>query len=314
MIYKKIAISGLNNSRFNYIKKRFKTTKFLILNDKNYRNKTIKSVDAIVIFAEWPIKKFLQNFFKDGYQKFKKIKWIHFSRAGIEDFLSVMKNLKIKITCGKKLQSINASEHCLALLLYLIRNLNNKNEHVVPGEINGKNVLIIGLGGIGSEIAKKLKIFGANIDAIVLKQRKISRVNTVHDKQYLKKIINNYDIIINTSPLTDLTKNLFNKNIFNKMKAGVFFINLSRNGSIDFKDLKNYLKKNRYGGIGLDLSEDFLKIKMKYLKNFKNVKVTNHKAGITTNLERRFELMEKNIERYIYKKKMINIVDFNKGY
>ena len=225
-----------------------------------------------------------------------------------------MKNLKIKITCGKKLQSINASEHCLALLLYLIRNLNNKNEHVVPGEINGKNVLIIGLGGIGSEIAKKLKIFGANIDAIVLKQRKISRVNTVHDKQYLKKIINNYDIIINTSPLTDLTKNLFNKNIFNKMKAGVFFINLSRNGSIDFKDLKNYLKKNRYGGIGLDLSEDFLKIKMKYLKNFKNVKVTNHKAGITTNLERRFELMEKNIERYIYKKKMINIVDFNKGY
>lgn len=94
------------------------------------------------------------------------------------------------------------------------------------------------------------------------------------------------------------------------MKAGVFFINLSRNGSINFKDLK----KKKYDGVGLDLSENLLKIKMNYLKNFKNVKVTFHKAGITTNLERRFELIEKNIERYIYKKKLINIVDFNKGY
>ena len=71
----------------------------------------------------------------------------------------------------KKLQSINASEHCLALLLYLIRNLNSKYDYVVPSEINGKNALIIGLGGIGAEIAKKLKIFGANIDAIVFKEK-----------------------------------------------------------------------------------------------------------------------------------------------
>ena len=314
MIYNKIAISGLNNSKLKYIKKRFKNIKFFNLSDKTYKNSAIKAVDAIVIFAEWPIKNFLQNFFKGGHKNFKKIKWIHFSRAGIENYLSSMKNLKIKITCGKKLQSINASEHCLALLLYLIRNLNSKNDYMVPSEINGKNALIIGLGGIGSEIAKKLKIFGANIDAIVFKKRKINLVNAVYDKKKLNKIINNYDIVINTSPLTNLTKNLFNEKMFNKMKVGVFFVSISRNGSINFNDLKKFLKKKKYGGVGLDLSEDFFKIKKKYLNNFINVKITNHKAGITNNLERRFELIEKNIERYIHKKKMLNIVDFKKGY
>ena len=98
------------------------------------------------------------------------------------------------------------------------------------------------------------------------------------------------------------------------MKVGVFFVSISRNGSINFNDLKKFLKKKKYGGVGLDLSEDFFKIKKKYLNNFINVKITNHKAGITNNLERRFELIEKNIERYIHKKKMLNIVDFKKGY
>ena len=56
-------------------------------------------------------------------------------------------------------------------------------------------------------------------------------------------MIKNFDVIINATPLTKKTKNLFNKNIFKKMRNGVFFINVSRGSIVNTKDLKEYVSK-----------------------------------------------------------------------
>ena len=61
----------------------------------------------------------------------------------------------------------------------------------------------------------------------------------------VKKIINNFDIVINALPLTTTTKNFFNAKIFKNMKKNSYFINISRDQTIDVKDFKKILKKEK---------------------------------------------------------------------
>ncbi len=98
------------------------------------------------------------------------------------------------------------------------------------------------------------------------------------------------------------------------MKEGVFFINVSRGDIVNTKDLKHYVKKEKFSGVGLDIigSDDY--VEKNPFEKFKNVIFTNHLAGITTDNLRRFDLLEKNLKNYINKEFLINTVDINKQY
>ena len=135
-----------------------------------------------------------------------------------------------------------------------------------------------------------------------------------YDISELKKIIFKFDIVVNTTPLTKKTYNLFNKNIFKKMKKGVFFVNVSRGDIVNTNDLKEFIKLDKFSGVGLDIigSEDF--VKKNPFEKYKNVIFTNHLAGVTTDNTRRFELLEKNLNNYVNNEYLINIVDPNRGY
>ena len=141
-----------------------------------------------------------------------------------------------------------------------------------------------------------------------------SFVKNYYEISELKDIVGNFDIVINTTPLTKKTYNLFNKKIFKNMKQGVFFVNVSRGDIVNTIDLKEYVNKNKFSGVGLDIigSEDFAK--KNPFEKFKNVIFTNHLAGITTDNKRRFDLLRKNLKNYINNDHLINTVDPKKQY
>ena len=91
-------------------------------------------------------------------------------------------------------------------------------------------------------------------------------------------------------------------------------MNVSRGDIVNTEDLKSYVKKNKFSGVGLDIigSEDFARTNP--FKKYKNVLFTNHLAGITTDNLRRFDLMEKNLRNFINKDFLINVVDVKKQY
>ena len=60
----------------------------------------------------------------------------------------------------------------------------------------------------------------------------------------VKNIIKNFDIVINALPLTSVTKNFFNMKIFNEMKKNSYFINISRDQTINIRDFNIVIKKN----------------------------------------------------------------------
>lgn len=311
---KLVGITGLNSNKFKFLKKKKYPIKLIKINDENFYK--YKKLNALVVFGEWAVKKNLSNFLLKKFDYFERLEWVHLSRAGIDEFKDLLTNYKFKFTCGKKIQGPNVSEHCLALLLNLTRGINGYDKKKFqPTEINKKNILITGLGGIGISIAKKLNTFGAIVSSASLSSK--SR-NSFIKKNYnisdLKRIVGKFDIIINTTPLTNKTVNLFNKSIFRRMKQGVFFVNVSRRDTVNLFNLKEYIQKNKFAGVGLDVHDTKENFINNSFKKYKNVIFTNHEGGITTDETRRFDLLEKNLNKYIKKKKLINIVSIKKQY
>lgn len=315
---KKIGIVGLNLKDFNLLKKKYSKFKFLNVNDSNFFSKKVISINALIVLYEYPIRKHLPEFLKKKHREFRSLEWLHLTRAGIDECEPFLKDYKFKFTAGKKIQGPNVSEHCIALLLALTRGLfdqfNKKKYTFRPTEIKDKKIIIVGFGGIGKEIALKLKSFGCLISSI--DHSKISKklVEKNYSLNQISKIIKNYDVLINALPLTKKTKKIFDKKIFKNMKNNSIFVSVSRDQTINVRDLKVYIKKKKFLGIAIDNTGSF-KMSKKIIYNKKyNFILTNHLAGVTTNNERRTKLVIDNIKFYISKKRVKYEVSKIKGY
>ena len=314
---KTIGLVGYKKKEIFNFQKKFKRFKFLNINDKNFYKKKSTNLDALIVLFEYPIKKSLSIFLSKKFKLFKKLKWFHLSRAGVDECIPFMKNYKFKFTSGKKIQGPNVSEHCIALLLLLTRSIfamDKSNNYLRPTEILNKKILITGLGGIGLEIAKKLSAFGAktySVNDTKINKRFIIKNYKLRD---VKKIINSFDIVINALPLTSITRNFFDMKIFEKMKKNSYFLNISRDQTINMKDFKKILKKKKFAGVGIDNTGSF-KMKNKIYYNSKNNFIlTDHQAGVSTNLSRRKELIYNNIYNYYFGKKLSYLVSKDKEY
>ena len=314
---KTIGLVGYKKKEILNFEKKFKRFKFIDINDKNFFKKKSTNIDALIVLFEYPIKNSLSTFLSEKFKLFKKLKWFHLSRAGVDECIPFMKNYKFKFTSGKKIQGPNVSEHCIALLLLLTRSIfamDKSNNYLRPTEILNKKVLITGLGGIGLEIAKKLAAFGAKTYSV--NDTKINKKFIIKNYKLgdIKKIINSFDIVINALPLTSITRNFFDMKIFEKMKKNSYFLNISRDQTINMKDFKKILKKKKFAGVGIDNTGSF-KMKNKIYYNSKNNFIlTNHQAGVSTNLSRRKDLIFNNISNYYFGKKLSYLVSKNKEY
>lgn len=317
MKFKKLGLIGFKKSEINFFKKKFKKFNFINITDKNFFKSSSLDINALVVLYEWPVKNTLSQFLSQKYQKFENLDWLHLSRAGIDECLPYMKNYNFTFTSGKKIQGPNVSEHCLALLLVLTRGLLSldRNKYLLkPTEIKDKKILITGFGGIGSEIAKKLFAFGAKIDSVNDTKVTSKYVEKNYKLSNLKKIVKNYEIVINALPLTSKTKNLFDKNIFNRMNNKCFFLNISRDQTIKISDLKKVVNEKKFLGIGIDNTGSFKMNKKIIYDSKSNFVLTDHQAGISTNLDRRKKLIFENLKNYYLKKKMNFLVSKKREY
>lgn len=312
-----ISISGLDKKKFSFIKKKFRNVTFKEIDDKNYNNHLDTS--AILIFRENKSKNFIKNFFKYKlFNKYYNLKWMHFSRTGLDEFYPNIKNAFFKITTGKGSSSLQVAEHCLAMILYLTRNFKFINHQSYQKEfnrfkiINKKKILILGYGSVGKEIAKKMRGFDVKIDIIGGKKNKyIEKVFTFNS---IFKQIKKYYLLINCLPLTDKTQKIINAKFFNNINPEGFFLNLSRSSCLNENDFFKYIKRKKFGGIGIDHINEKLKKKILKISKNKNILITNHTADRLNNLDNRFNLLLNNIKKFVYKKKLINIYSQKKGY
>lgn len=126
----------------------------------------------------------------------------------------------------------------------------------VANDPEGKVVGILGLGGIGRNILKKLKPFG--FEKFLYHNRRRLPEEQEDGAEYVSfdELLEKSDIISINIPLNPKTKHFFNEEVFQKVKKGVVIINTARGGVIDETAFIKYLKNGTIKAAGLDVLEN----------------------------------------------------------
>jgi phosphoglycerate dehydrogenase-like enzyme len=227
--------------------------------------------------------------------------------------------------------SIPVSEHVIGMMLCLNRKMplfmRNQTERkwktsdadliLHMDEMSGKTAGLVGLGRIGSEIAKKAKCLGMRV--IVTRRNpsapKPDYVDKLISPENLEELLADSDFVIIQIPLTKETEGMFGEKELRRMKRTAYLVNASRGSIIKEDELIEALKKGWIAGAALDtfatepLPED------SPLWNMQNVIITPHVAGLTPRyMERLTDLFCENLRRFMNDEPLINVVDKNDGY
>ena len=174
--------------------------------------------------------------------------------------LETAKKNKI-IVCGTEINSNPAAEVTWLLILGLLRNIKQETDNMFQGywqttiglELKGKMLGLIGLGKIGTQVAKVAKAFGMEVCAWS-ENLNLSHANETGVLPMSKEdLLKTADIVSIHLVLGDKYKNLINKKEFEMMKKSSFLINTSRGPIINENDLIEALKDEKIAGAGLDV-------------------------------------------------------------
>jgi phosphoglycerate dehydrogenase-like enzyme len=184
------------------------------------------------------------------------------------------------------------------------------------GELKGKTMLVAGLGGIGTEVARRAHALGMRIVATRNSSREgPAFVDYVGLSDELVKLAMQADVVVNALPLTDKTTNLFNSDFFAAMPQGGIFISVGRGGSTVTADLVKTLEEGHLYGAGLDVTEPEPLPPESPLWQMSNVIVTPHVAAAGADSIRRMAIIAvENLRRYVAGEKLLNLVDMSRGY
>ena len=162
--------------------------------------------------------------------------------------------------------TISTAEHTISMMLALARNVPQactslrekrwERKRFMGTEVYGKTLGIIGLGRIGSEVARRANALGMKLigyDPIVSPEKAHS-INV--DPVDLDTLIGKADFITVHVPLTEQTKNLIATDHFASMKDGVYIINCARGGIVNEDALCNAVKEGKVAGAALDVFEN----------------------------------------------------------
>lgn len=196
----------------------------------------------------------------------------------------------------------------------LIRNQEQRiwDRSISPFNLKGKTLGIIGLGGIGIEVARIGKAFGMTVLAVDLNTRDVpAYVTRIWHPDEIKELLRESDIVVLCLPDAPGTVNLIAEAEFEAMKRGTYLINIGRGKTVNLDAMTRALEVGKLEGAGLDvfppgyepLPPDHPLWKMK------NVIITPHIAGIGTPPERKVEVFLENLARYTSGRDLLNIID-----
>lgn len=219
------------------------------------------------------------------------------------------------------------AEHIIGMILLLNKNLKQytlqMQEHLwnrlsTGKEIYHSTVVIVGLGDIGYELAKRLKAFDCHI--IGVKRRLCDlppHTDEIYTTEHLDEVLPKADYVILALPQTKETIHLFDQKRLMLMKKDAVLINVGRGSAIVSEDLKTVLKKGHLYGVGLDVFEEEPLSQQDELWDFDNVIITPHvSGGYAWRSARHYftDLVIRNIHHLNQNEPLENEVDFQTGY
>ena len=226
--------------------------------------------------------------------------------------------------------AVSVAEHTIFLILYLATTMtestsdNNSSgllERRVPGilgsEVQGKVLVIIGLGATGLEVAKRAKSFGMHVIAVtknpLLKKPGIDKVYFVDNlggSEILSESLSRADYVSLHTPLTEETKNMIGTKELSLMKKSAFLVNVSRAAIVDREALFSVLSNSKISGAAFDVFWEEPPDTTDKLLKLHNFILTPHIAGWTfESVDAIARIISNNIERFAQAQVPLTIVN-----
>ena len=259
-----------------------------------------------------------------------KLQWIQWLAAGVERCVHepLVQQRRPLITNLQRIAAPSMAEHVLALMFALSRQLpyflrEQQQAHWIKGDdapflvdLEGKTVLVVGLGGIGTEVARRAHALGMRVIATRASGRTgPDFVSYVGLPDELPKLAHTADFVVNCTPLTPETTGIFDKQFFATLKSSAYFINVGRGKSAVSADLIAALEAGTLAGAGLDVVDPEPLPSDSPLWRLPNVIITPHISANTVVTEaQRAVLLAENLRRYIAGEPMLAVVDIERGY
>ncbi|GLR20185.1 2-hydroxyacid dehydrogenase [Portibacter lacus] len=197
-----------------------------------------------------------------------------------EQLLTSLPNLKAVARCGVGLDNVDIptatkhqiqvlntpgensatiAEHTISLLLMLVRHLYSSINDTKSGnwesrknfggdEIRGKTLGLLGMGNIGSQVAKMAELFGMKVI-----YANLDKVDVPYEYVTIDELIQQSDVISIHLPLTKSTSKMVDDSFLSKMKEGSYLINTARGGIIDEEALVEALNSGHIAGFAADV-------------------------------------------------------------
>jgi phosphoglycerate dehydrogenase-like enzyme len=260
----------------------------------------------------------------------ERLRWIHSPAAGIGGMLfPELVESDVVLTNSRAMSSDTIAEHVLAVTLAMFRRLPDawrsqaarewaQNAIGVAGNrlIGGSRVIVIGLGGIGSAVARRMRALGAEVTGVRRTTAPApSGVSTLVTADRLHDVLPSADVVVIAAPHTQETRALIGARELSLMAPHALLVNVSRGHLIDEQALIEALRIGAIGGAALDVFVDEPLAPDSPFWTLPNVLITPHTSGFRPDhWDAVIDLFSNNLRRFERGEALINVVDKIAGY
>lgn len=248
-------------------------------------------------------------FLHNNIDDFKSLKFIQATSAGLDRIpVEKIRERGIALYNARGVYSVPMAEWAISKILDIYKKSQAfiKNQELKQWvknrdikELYGQRSAIVGVGSVGIEVAKRLSVFGVDCVGVDIVEVKSEYLSTCYNINDIGRVINDFDIIILTLPLTEKTFHLFDKCLFDRIKSDAILVNISRGSIICESDLIDALESSKLSAAALDVFEYEPLSQESKLWNMENVIITPHNSFVSDIVSNRFnELALKNFVMY----------------
>lgn len=269
---------------------------------------------------------------EDHFRAAERLRWIHSPAAGVGSMLfPEMIASPIVITNSRGNSSATIAEHVIAVTLALLRGLplawrrqaervwaqDEFNDTVDIRLLRSARVLVVGVGSIGSEVARLAAAFGAEVVGI---RRHSGRERPAGTKvivgpEHLHDELPAADVVVIAAPQTRETVHLIGARELALMKRDAVLVNVSRGKLVDESALAAALETGRLRGAALDVFEHEPLVHDSPLWGRPDVLITPHVSGFhARHWPNAAALFAENLKRFDAGTPLLNVVDKQAGY
>ncbi|MGC9521171.1 MAG: D-2-hydroxyacid dehydrogenase [Anaerolineae bacterium] len=253
------------------------------------------------------------------------LRWVHTVTAGIDHALQALPpDRDIVVTNASGIFDVPIAEMVLAYMLVIVKRVpefleqqEGRSWHQLRlRELAGLTVGIVGLGSIGSEIARRCKAFEMRVIATRRHpERGTNHADEVFPPEGLPTLLARADFVVIAAPLTPETRGLIGTAELHRMREDAWLINIARGPIVDQAALIAALQEDVIAGAALDVFDEERLPADSPLWTLPNVILTPHNSWSTPHLKtREAQLFLDNLQRYLRDEPLRNLVDPSRGY